>query len=1094
MKKYFWVIFIIFSCAFSPFNEANAFMHFKQGEYLEKHQWGALEDIMNDLKTGKISTDECALYGCYILATQEPARADRIEKSKLLPSKYMRDKKSTEAGPYFFIYFLYKNEDKFGKKALDEFKNSDWCEDEYLNEVLLNPKVDEALQNLFSLPKKEIMKKIKFFNNKYSLYDTLIYLSENNIISSEAAYIIIGCEVENPKKFHRMFDQLLINKYNLSGWFDLYFPLNKLNEKLSKTKNRKVSNILNFYNLYSHLYFKYGRSDDDYSIGNFIVKGGTKEENKEFGDYFEKYFKKLCKQTENEKDKYLQPINFINGMKIEISLLKDFQHPYTGTAVSHGNNNIIDYFDIKLDLNEIKRQKNLGVLSPEKCVIHEFFHTIQASYVKKENDFYWYSINHHGDQEEFVGRFKESTAVWAEDYYYDNNDNFKEYLQTIYFSARYFFGQEYLSNATSFPQEGFTNAEEYSLGFFWNYYCRLYGNDSIRKIFEKMILSTEYMKASESMKSYSNDKKFINIFHEFSLNNFLISKQLGIDPLEKEFINANQRWGKLESTFPSSLIIIDKEILPEYIVNTGKTTVIPIVSSDPNVPVFSQWSTKLIKIKPDKNIFENSTFIKLFQDNSVVMSLIAVWVEVDNNDNISNSKLKYSVHNFDINEKAPVFRYYSKKGLNPLYYIVVITQCGDKFNVEHSPFNIEVTIDKPSNLPNVPLDQIIADAGKNYFNDIYSLLAKGPITQMSKMDSEICELYDKYLISRGDDANFYARQIMQKVNNLNLLMQTTIVQVHDLMFQYYLLKNRCVAQITDGASSSSVAKQVKNLENFIMAIDLKDQINIANAYVVFNHSDLKLKSTKQVDPTEWEMSQQAYDKINLIAKTINNYSSNNKYEFWYTKIELSEAVTSPYVGIPDDECPGSIVTPPLPPSNGPFAVNCCPAMRKTLDKLKIQTVYTLSSKLKGLTISVDGSTYSAKNLLCEKEKCDPLSLKYFSALKKHKYHEQNMPPAPSASNVKDYISSLGYFMKICKNNSLNNNENLLYVPSDIMIKGASNRIMEIIVLLADAIINEKNINKTDLYDAFKLSVSQVTYANEIQILLEKELKKEGFTE
>ncbi len=237
------------------------------------------------------------------------------------------------------------------------------------------------------------------------------------------------------------------------------------------------------------------------------------------------------------------------------------------------------------------------------------------------------------------------------------------------------------------------------------------------------------------------------------------------------------------------------------------------------------------------------------------------------------------------------------------------------------------------------------------------------------------------------------------------------------------------------------------------------------------------------------MGQATYDKINKIAKTI---TGNSKYPYWYTNTELQEAVSSPFIGIPEDECPGPLLIPGFP-TKGPFPVNYCPGIRKQLDSLKIPSVYNISSKLKSITITVSGTTYNASNMLCVRDKFDPLSLAYFSALKKHRYHEDNMPPVPSVSNIRNYVSLLGYYMKICKNFSLCNSEELAY-SKKIMISGASNRIMEIIVLITEAIIKERQENKIELYEKYKQVVSESEYCSEILDLTEKQLARDGFRE
>jgi len=130
-------------------------------------------------------------------------------------------------------------------------------------------------------------------------------------------------------------------------------------------------------------------------------------------------------------------------------------------------------------------------------------------------------------------------------------------------------------------------------------------------------------------------------------------------------------------------------------------------------------------------------------------------------------------------------------------------------------------------------------------------------------------------------------------------------------------------------------------------------------------------------------------------------------------------------------------------------------------------------------------------MLCVRDKFDPLSLAYFSTLKKHRYHEDNMPPIPSVSNIRNYVSLLSYYMKICKNFSLCNDGEFANLKK-IMIGGAADRIMEIIVLISEVIIKEKQQNKAGLFENFKQVTSASELNNEILDLIEKQLARDGF--
>jgi len=147
MKIKFFLIISLLSLCLSVCSNLNAAELYPHGFYLEHKQWGALEDILKDLKTGNLTTDECVLYGCYVLAAQEPNRKDRNDKAKLIPTKYNLDKKSVEKGAYFFVAFIYDNENVLGDKALKEFQNSDWSDYEYIADFTSNEKLLEIINN-----------------------------------------------------------------------------------------------------------------------------------------------------------------------------------------------------------------------------------------------------------------------------------------------------------------------------------------------------------------------------------------------------------------------------------------------------------------------------------------------------------------------------------------------------------------------------------------------------------------------------------------------------------------------------------------------------------------------------------------------------------------------------------------------------------------------------------------------------------------------------------------------------------------------------------------------------------------------------------
>lgn len=1052
-------IFVLFFAVFllNANDSANAFMHFKQGDYLEKKQWGALEDIMADWKSGLITTDECALYGCYILAANEPARVDKIEKLKLVPSKYKLNKKSSEAGPYFFIYFLYKNEEAFGKQARDEFYSSDWCEEKYLENIYSNPAVDEALKKLFSLPLGEIE---NIMGNRDDFFDVMKYLADQKLISYETVVIAFESAIRRSDKFINKFYDFN-KKFNLKVKKGDFVLIGKLIRCIANTQDRKAINIINFYNNYTRLLSLYGYKINLTISGNEFVVIGDAIECEIYKKIIEHYYSLLC-----DKNGYKKPINFVNNQNLKVTLDPGASNDF-GVCVPIFNNeniNVIDAFEITFYVKSINDAK--AVIPKEKIVIHELFHTIQYSYVDKVKPFYWYSA----DGEYFVFKFTESTATWAEDYFYDLNDKYKNILSTIYNSASYFFRAPFSPNTDfSFSACGFghSSGDKYCLGFFWNDYCNQYGKDSIKLMFE----SLPTIKASELL---ANKTNFIDTYHNFAVKNFLINKQIGIDSAEDLFRVAPTTFKPLHSDYPELKIHDDK--LSTTTVNSG---VIQKHSF-----TFHPWSSQMFKIASPKNYFENSVIMKFTNQKGIKISVVEAWTLINSND-AETGKINYSVKNLENIDSYSYYRYYTKKGINPKYFIIVATHANSDNDFSDKKIDVEISVDKPFESIGDSIAVQINEAGERFKNDIVSIFSKNSISNMNALDSQICKLYDDYSKTKNE---FTANQIIQKIRDLNLMMQTCMVAVHDLRYQYYLYKNSCIDKIIAGASPQSVIKQVEKLKTFIDDIKIDDyntSVNVANAYIIWNHAHLKLKSIKEIDPEEWDMGQATYDKINKISKII---TGNSKYPYWYSNAELQEAISSPFIGIPEDELPGPVFIPGYP-TKGPFPVNYCPGIKRQLDSLKIPYVYNISSKLKSISITINNTTYNASNMLCVRDKFDPLSLTNFSAIKKHRYHEDNMPPVPSVSNIRSYVSLLSYYMKICKNFSLCNNEELSELKK-IMVGGASERIMEIVVLISEAVIKEKQQNKDVLYDNFKLVASESEFYNEMLDLTEKQLARD----
>lgn len=241
MKKLLILNILLLIMIFSISTDSYA-AFFKQCEYVEKNQWGALEEILNDWKTNKITTDECAIYGCYVLVAQEPSRIDSEEKKKLLLAKYSIDKKSTSADPYFFIDFLYDNENNFGEKALQEFRTSDWSDYEYLNNFTSNDKILKIIENT---PFKSSRMGSQYRDIATSMENAV----KNKYIDEDAGYLIIF----QTAYFNEWFENRhkdFVSKYKLTTteaneWLPF---LCNTGLKISKSNKTKTIKLLNYFN------------------------------------------------------------------------------------------------------------------------------------------------------------------------------------------------------------------------------------------------------------------------------------------------------------------------------------------------------------------------------------------------------------------------------------------------------------------------------------------------------------------------------------------------------------------------------------------------------------------------------------------------------------------------------------------------------------------------------------------------------------------------------------------------------------------------------------------------------------------------------
>ena len=302
MHKAFLFMIHFLVCFLLSITTANSAI-LKQGEYLEKNQWGALEDILSDWRASKITTDECALYGCYVLALQEPSRTNRNEKIKKLPAKYKLDKKSVESGPYFFIRFLYENEEKLGGDALSEFRSSDWSDYEFWDKFKNNEKILEIISNT------------EFIHASFDYYCRDIVtiankILENNIMKSEEIYIIIYFIVYKPylnKIYMRHQNFLDKNRVGIHN----PFLICEMWDYVKNSNNKKIVNIINFLSYAQNNDFFLNKLNLPFENNLFIVKGGEPNQNEKYGNLFMKYYEILC-----ENNKFAKPVNLLSSKKV----------------------------------------------------------------------------------------------------------------------------------------------------------------------------------------------------------------------------------------------------------------------------------------------------------------------------------------------------------------------------------------------------------------------------------------------------------------------------------------------------------------------------------------------------------------------------------------------------------------------------------------------------------------------------------------------------------------------------------------------------------------------------------------------------------
>jgi len=641
----------------------------------------------------------------------------------------------------------------------------------------------------------------------------------------------------------------------------------------------------------------------------------------------------------------------------------------------------------------------------------------------------------------------------------------------------------------------------YSYSYFFRYLCAQYGNDFIKKLWENI----ETLKFTDSFTKLvrSKNSSVADVLHEFAIKNYYLGKIVDAFPDDEFFKTANKIWGDADSKFP--VLEIKDAWLPN--ISTAEKKIPP-------------YGTKIYKLPPpdpklgyfDKCVTLDFSWSKDVSD--IKFSVISCWNDIQNSGSQSigylNTPLLYG------GQKAS-YQYFTKKGLNPTQFIILVTN-GDI--TEHN-FTVKISYSDSAVNPALTPAQLIGNGGTEFINATVALYESGNFkASANRIVTELKKLFESYSTLPKSDSqlakDFIGQQIINKLNELNLVMHTAINQMHDLRYQYYLYKKSCIEKILKASPPPAldsphltdsreidISPQLTNLNQFMTSMnslynpkDEKTFIYAFHAFVIRNHAYLKIAELKH--PANWS------DKENELAKTsddlykkFNSIVTGKNFPYWYSKTEMNEAINiGPVVGTNEDEAyniglPSKIAAPPAP-------VNFCPNPRTDIQK-KLQLkpgeeIFIVPQEILSMTVVVRGIEYKASKLLYlhpdTKWACDPLSLRYFSSVKKHDYHENNMPPKPTISNVKSYVAAIGYYMNICKSYALINTADI-GISNDIIIKGAADRIIETISYIADTIIDEKKSNETGLYESFKSTTKETYYGNEALDLLEKQLRKEG---
>lgn len=505
---------------------------------------------------------------------------------------------------------------------------------------------------------------------------------------------------------------------------------------------------------------------------------------------------------------------FSKKVVVTLDTVSDFEE-YGITLPVDNSKKMINECKITLYLN--KMESSTAALPIEKTIIHELFHAIQYSYDDKNDDsndpkkYHLYSPRLSDKTNVYYNAGKilsETTATWVSDVFTPNDPTSIFYPACFLQSLNYFFKDPKAAADLSFPAYGLMHGDNYAYSFFWNFFYANFSKKPQDEMLHKIWSNVITLNPISSMISFvqdnsqSNDPSilFMDIIHKFAIKNFLVTKHIGVYTEEKDFLNF-----ELGNNNKNNITIRDDKFSEDDIAIVSQAF--------KNDYLISPMATRFIKLVPDKgNYFQNYFTMTISWDKAfhVRPALILAWVDVDTNDN-HNPQLKYQhVPIFTSSSSGASYVYYTKKGINPKLFILAMTSDGQKDKwTEIAKVNVMISFENPNE--NATPVELITKAGENFKNNVTTIFAQNPISNMTALDSEICKLYDDYSkLGNSENKEFIAKQIVQKIRNLNLMMQVCLVAVHDLRYQYYLDKKSIIDKITEGASSQSVAKQVKD--------------------------------------------------------------------------------------------------------------------------------------------------------------------------------------------------------------------------------------------------------------------------------------------